>query len=349
MTGSIGYACSYTPLAFFDAAGFDPYRILPIGGASDQAGMLLHDNLCPHVKRILDRALDNDLPELSGIVLMHSCDAMRRLADVWKREFSKDNLLLLDLPVLRNERSISYFEKELQRFIETLSAWSGQEVTEANILASIKKNNKISALFSDLRKRVRNGTFKGGQTRLQSLYNDAATQPFSQSIETLIPLIEEPEVKEDVSGLVPLYVFGNVLPMEQSFELFTECGVRIVSDDLCTGSRQFDAINLDDQSTLDLNKIARSILSRPLCSRTMIPDEPNTLTDNLIAQIRASGAKGAVGHTVKFCDPYLGRFPYIRRALKEADIPLLVLEGDCTIRSMGQQKTRIEAFAEMLR
>jgi len=29
-------------------------------------------------------------------------------------------------------------------------------------------------------------------------------------------------------------------------------------------------------------------------------------------------------------------------------MPLLFLEGDCTLRSIGQQNTRIEAFVEML-
>ncbi|MCP4693702.1 MAG: 2-hydroxyacyl-CoA dehydratase [Desulfobacterales bacterium] len=39
----------------------------------------------------------------------------------------------------------------------------------------------------------------------------------------------------------------------------------------------------------------------------------------------------------------------VRDALRHAGIPLLLIEGDCTLRSMGQQRTRIEAFIEMLR
>jgi len=45
----------------------------------------------------------------------------------------------------------------------------------------------------------------------------------------------------------------------------------------------------------------------------------------------------------------MSRLPAIRSALRDAGLPLLLLEGDCAMRSMGQQKTRIEAFAEMLR
>jgi hypothetical protein len=36
------------------AAGLSPYRLLPLTQAPDQAGAWLHDNLCPHVKRVLE-------------------------------------------------------------------------------------------------------------------------------------------------------------------------------------------------------------------------------------------------------------------------------------------------------
>jgi benzoyl-CoA reductase/2-hydroxyglutaryl-CoA dehydratase subunit BcrC/BadD/HgdB len=38
----------------------------------------------------------------------------------------------------------------------------------------------------------------------------------------------------------------------------------------------------------------------------------------------------------------------VREALTAAGLPFLMLEGDCTLRSMEQQRTRIEAFIEML-
>jgi benzoyl-CoA reductase/2-hydroxyglutaryl-CoA dehydratase subunit BcrC/BadD/HgdB len=63
---------------------------------------------------------------------------------------------------------------------------------------------------------------------------------------------------------------------------------------------------------------------------------------------KASGARGVIAHVVKFCDPYLVRMPAFREALREAGLPILVLEGDCTLRSLGQHRTRIEAFVEML-
>ena len=113
----MGYACAYAPLALIDAAGYTPYRILPMSECPDQAGQLLHDNLCPHVKRILDRAISKDLPDLAGMVLMNSCDAMRRLADAWGRVRPEDNLILLDLPAIADDNAFAYFAGELARLI----------------------------------------------------------------------------------------------------------------------------------------------------------------------------------------------------------------------------------------
>jgi benzoyl-CoA reductase/2-hydroxyglutaryl-CoA dehydratase subunit BcrC/BadD/HgdB len=98
-----------------------------------------------------------------------------------------------------------------------------------------------------------------------------------------------------------------------------------------------------------LAELARALLSRPACARTLDPSRPGRLAETLLGQARASGALGAICHTVKFCDPYLARLPHLRALFRSADLPLLLLEGDCTLRSLGQQRTRVQAFLEMLR
>lgn len=88
----LGYACAYTPLLLIEAAGAEPIRVIPVTDAPEQAGRLIHDNMCPHVKRVLDRAMAPDLPELDGVVWVNSCDAMRRLADAWRQARPEDPL-----------------------------------------------------------------------------------------------------------------------------------------------------------------------------------------------------------------------------------------------------------------
>ncbi|OIP34456.1 MAG: hypothetical protein COZ68_10170 [Deltaproteobacteria bacterium CG_4_8_14_3_um_filter_43_13] len=345
----IGFTCAYTPLALIDAAGFVPYRILPMGDWPDQAGQILHENLCPHIKRILDRAMQDDIPDLSGIVFMNSCDAMRRLSDAWQKVRPNDNTVLIDLPISKDDRSVSFFADELNRFAERLSQWGGDDIRPEGVENSIGRYNELAIHLNELKKRVNLGTLKDGSTRLQAIYNKAVTEPIENVLELIKQIAGEPDVIAD--NALPIYIFGNVLPDPEVFTLFESCGARIVGEDLCTGSRMINVIEIEnnDKSLDGFKGLARATLSRPACARTIDPSNPGKMIHDVVEKAKASNARGVIGHIIKFCDPYLARLPSVREALKKEGLSFLLLEGDCTMRSIGQHKTRIEAFIEMLR
>jgi benzoyl-CoA reductase/2-hydroxyglutaryl-CoA dehydratase subunit BcrC/BadD/HgdB len=343
----IGFACAYTPLPLIAAAGFAPYRVLPVTEAPDQAGRLLHDNLCPHVKRILDRALDGDLPKLSGMVFMNSCDAMRRLQDAWRTLPGGPPSILIDLPVAVDEPAEIFFAGELKRLAGTLEAWGGEPLAPVQIRSGIEEHNALSALLTELSDRVGRGTLRDGPARQQEAFNRAATDPLSEAAAFVRALLEETADESDPDSVL-LYLFGNILPDPEAFRLFAECGVRIAASDLCSGTRLFQPIALGAGED-PFHGLARAILGQSPCARTFDPARPVRIAEDILDAARTSGARGVIGHTVKFCDPYLARLAAVRRRLQEEGIPFLLLEGDCTLRSIGQQRTRIEAFVEMLR
>ncbi|MBI2521788.1 MAG: 2-hydroxyacyl-CoA dehydratase [Bdellovibrio sp.] len=325
----IGYACAYTPIALIHAAGFDPYRILPEGSSPYMGGGILHDNLCPHIKRVLDRAIARDLPPLAGMVFMNSCDSMRRLFDAWQRTRPDIPSILLELPVTAEAHSVAFFELELHQLSLKLSEWGGNSLAETKLQESMELYNILAENLAN--------------RRPQSLINRAMTvAPEDILVELKADLPESAR-----PGGVPIYLFGNILSDSEAFQLFEDCGAKIVGDDLCTSSRSFQALPLSPDSS-SIHSLAQGLLSRRPCARTMVPGHPEILAENLILDARATGAKGVIGHTVKFCDPYLARVPMIRERLKRAKIPFLFLEGDCTLGTIGQQRTRIEAFVEML-
>ncbi|MGD9180870.1 MAG: 2-hydroxyacyl-CoA dehydratase family protein [Desulfobacterales bacterium] len=343
----IGYACAYTPLVLIHAAGYTPYRILPMSECPDQAGQLLHDNLCPHVKRILDRAIGKDLPDLAGVVFIKSCDAMRRLCDAWRHVWPDDNIILLDLPATSDDAAVAFFAGELTRLVESLAEWSGRPIKNSDIETSIRQYNNLCDLFAQLREQHLQGKLPGGSTAMQTLYNAAMMAPFEKSLTRLQQVLAEQESKASESVGIPVFLFGNVLADPEAFSLFESCGARIIEDDLCTGSRLFTPIEMNGNKNLVL-QISRSLLIRPPCARTFDPAQPLKMAADILARAQASGARGIIGQTVKFCDPYLDRLPAVRETLRKAGIPLLLLEGDCSLRSIEQQRTRIEAFIEML-
>ncbi len=347
-TEFVGFTCAYAPLPVIDAAGYAHYRILPMGDAPDQAGSLLHDNLCPHVKRILDRAFAGDLPDLAGMVFVNSCDAMRRVADAWEIIRPDDRVVRLDLPSTSDALSESFLAGEIERVAKVIFSWNGKIVDPERIEASMARYDELAGMLQDVKNNIRSQKPAGGGKMMQEIYNRASVEPLSKTICHLKNLISEPEKTSSPDSGVPIFLFGNVLPDPEAFTLLESCGAFVADNDLCTGSRAFAMGDGKIGGNIYL-RMARRILHKPRCARTFEPFRPDGMAEDIIARARSCSAKGVIGHTVKFCDPYLARLPAVRSALKDAGIPLLVIEGDCTLRSMGQQRTRIEAFIEMLR
>jgi len=347
MSGRVGFACAYAPLPLIHAAGLVPYRILPLGEAPDRAGALLHDSLCPHVKRVLDRVLAQDLPELEGMVLMLSCDAMRRLADAWSTARPGDRLAVVDLPVTDDEGAVERLAAELRRLADRLGQWSGAPRTDADLAASCDLYERLAAGLGRVGERFASGALAGGRAKFQELLNRSVSEPPEATLAEIEGLLAQPETRGAERLGVPILLVGNVLPDPGALALVESCGALVVADDLCSGSRQLAApcaIGHGDAVT----RLARASLRRPRCARTISSAEPGSLAREVVERARAVAARGVVVHVAKFCDPYLARIPALRGALRQAGIPTLVLEGDCSLRSLGQQRTRVAAFVEML-
>ena len=346
MASRIGFTCSYTPLALIHAAGLEPYRIQPVGASPDQAGTLVHDNMCPEVKRVLDRKLAGDLPELVGTVFVNSCDAMRRLANAWEGLTGGEEVFLLDLPVVDNPRAVTYFAGQLGTLRTWLEERGDAPLTDDSVVAGIELYDTLHDTLAQLGARAAAGTLPGGRRTYQEWTNRASAGRADAVLPALQDLLASAD-SVDPSDAVPLVLFGNVMPDPAAAELVESCGARIVADDLCTGSRLLTRVSPVDGEPV-LQQLAAALLSRPICARTIVPTDADALGRQVIDQVRASGAAGAVAQVAKFCDPYLLRIPAIREVFHAEGVPLLVLEGDCTLRSLGQQRTRIEAFVEML-
>lgn len=345
MNAKIGFTCAYTPVSLIEAAGFSPFRIFPETKAQDQAGHLLHDNLCPHVKKVLDRALADDLPDLEGMVFINSCDSMRRLADAWHAARPDDRIILLDLPSGRNNSSVGFLSKEYETLAKTLFNWSGQPFSVQKIIEKIKTWNRLADSVKKMENTMSRNYFPGYASRLQQIINTAATDSSDKAL-AMAQAGLEPEQPAQ-KGHSPVFIFGNLLFDSRVYGLFEEWNMHVTASDFCTTSRFISQVDIQENET-PFRSLAASYFDQTPCARTMDTATPGGIAHRIVEKAKASGSKGVIGFTLKFCDPYLARIPMIRQALREESIPFLMLEGDCTTGSMGQQQTRIEAFTEML-
>ncbi len=345
MKQKIGFTCAYTPVSLIEAAGFSPFRIFPESRAPDLAGHLLHDNLCPHVKIVLDRSLAGDLPELEGMVFINSCDSMRRLADAWHEARPDDKTILLDLPSATNNLSIDFLAKEYERLSKTLFEWDNQDFSLESVKERINTWNLLADSVKEFEAKMSNDYSPEYASTLQKIINTAATESTDQAL-----TMAQNKINSDTSsksGLSPVFLFGNLLFDPKVYDLFEEWNVHITASDFCTTSRFITPIDTKADENI-FKSMAASYLNQTSCARTMDTTKPGNIAQTIVQQAKQSNAKGVIGFTLKFCDPYLARIPMIRQALQKESIPFLMLEGDCTMGSIGQQQTRIEAFTEML-
>jgi benzoyl-CoA reductase/2-hydroxyglutaryl-CoA dehydratase subunit BcrC/BadD/HgdB len=349
MNKKIGFTCAYTPVPLIEAAGFSPFRIFPESKAPDQAGHLLHDNLCPHVKKVLDRALADDLPDLEGMVFINSCDSMRRLADAWNEARPDDRIILMDLPSGINSLSLDFLSKEYERLAKTLFKWNNETFSPERILDKIKEKiatwNLLAASVKKIEEKMSREYFPGIASRLQQIINTAATDSTNKALAMAQKEIEPEEPAK--TGRLPVFVFGNLLFDPKMFDLFEEWNMHVTASDFCTTSRFITPVDSRTDNNI-FRSLADSYFKQTPCARTMDTTKPGSIAQRIVERAKESNAKGVIGFTLKFCDPYLARIPMIRQALQKESIPFLMLEGDCTMGSMGQQQTRIEAFTEML-
>ncbi|MEW6584660.1 MAG: 2-hydroxyacyl-CoA dehydratase family protein, partial [Nitrospirota bacterium] len=59
-------------------------------------------------------------------------------------------------------------------------------------------------------------------------------------------------------------------------------------------------------------------------------------------------ADGILHYAIQFCTPYMIEAAKVKRTAEKLHMPFLRIETDYSMEDMGQLKTRIEAFLEMI-
>jgi len=124
-----------------------------------------------------------------------------------------------------------------------------------------------------------------------------------------------------------------------------EAGAVVVAEDYAAvGRRQTLLDPTVDGDPIEL--AARRLANRPPCSTLSV--DTKRRADQLVRQVRGSGAAGVLLHNVRFCEPELFDVPAIEARMEEEGFPLLVLDTEVERDLPAAVTTRLEAFVEML-
>jgi len=351
----MGYLCAFTPVEIITAAGFIPFRIKgDVNEPITKADTEMETIVCPLVRSCFDVSIKGRYEFLEGIVIPHACDSICRTYDVWKYTLNLPYSHLINMPHGTDEPSLDFYQAELNTFRRGLGRFAGREISAQHLTQAISLYNQNRAKVRELYELRKTSPSLISGAEVAKLLVAAVSIPVDEGTELINSVIEE--VKQ--RGRVPaaksarIMVVGAQVDNIDFIELIENSGAWVVADDLCPGAREFFS---DVAVTPDpIDGIAERYLGKIYCGRTF-RERSGSYQEYLEQRfghigrfIRDFKVDGMVLYIYKYCDPFGFEVPAMKSYIESKGIPVLYLEDEYSMSTIGRLRTRIQAFLELL-
>ena len=329
------------------AAGFLPYRIIGHSEPPQNADSYIHPNFCQFVKSTIDVAINGGYDFLDGVVFVNSCDAMRRLHDVWKRYIPTKFIHILDIPMGNLSMGANYLKEEFNKLKIALEKHFSITISDEDIKKAIVIFNKSRRIYNELNSlRIENPPSITG-TDLMKLTSDffkVEPKIWNDETQGILEKIKNQPQKVDINNNPRILLSGSPIHEIDFISFIEEIGLNVVYEDLCTGSKFFDLVIKDSRDVLA--SLSEAYLNRTPCARMMQIKER---VNQIYKTAEEFKVEGVIYHSLKFCDTCLYDVPAMKTMLNEKGINVLFIESNGGLGDINQIRTRIEAFSEILK
>lgn len=341
-----GYFCTYTPEEIIHAAGGIPFRILGQKKSVVCSDSHLQSYSCSLVRTGLDMALTNQLDFLEGAVFPHTCDSIQRLSDIWRINTSYPFHGDIVLPVkLQTESARTYLIEELGSFVRKIETYTGQTIGDDSLKEAIILYNRMRGNLAKLYEAKKKNPAVIPSAALNNCVQAAMFMPVEEHNRLMESLLSDIVNAPEKGRPARVFLAGNLCVFNEIYDYVEAAGGTVVGDDMCTGSRYF-VVTADENAEKPIEALADRIIRRPICAAKHNPQVDRGAY--LKRMIQETGAQGVIFLMIKFCDPHSFDYPYLMESVDELKVPHLLLETEMDNPALGQIKTRIDAFMEMI-
>ena len=342
----IGVIDSLVPEEVIYAARMLPWKIQGSQqGSVSLAMMYFVPQTCNFLKYTLEAFLQGELDFLDGIVCSNRDQSFVRFWDICESLHKKRFMYLLDVPVIDTRSSRRRFAEQLRKYIGAIEDFGRVKIDNSSIrnaMAIYEKSSVLLRKVNELRKR-KIPPLSGGE--FLALTTAAGVMPrdeFNKELESLLPYLETR--KANVSRTRPrLLLSSDMLDDPAYIDLIEEAGCLVAMDEMDTGSRYYWEI-ADSTSKDPIYGLAKRYLS----NQTPRMLNWQKQTEQVIKWVKEFNIDGVL-HLPDTYDYSRGfRWPMFKNWLDQAGIPAISFDRDYRLTNVGQLKTRIGAFLEML-
>jgi benzoyl-CoA reductase/2-hydroxyglutaryl-CoA dehydratase subunit BcrC/BadD/HgdB len=353
----IGTFCVYVPEELILAV--DGVCIGLCAGAdvgTDEAEKYIPKNTCALIKAFMGFKLAGLCPYVQTadlIVGETTCDGKKKAYELFD-EMTNGKVYVMEIPNKKNEDGKTLWRNEVKRFAAKLEDISGKKITLEKLKeASAIVNNKRKALqrLASLRSAdpapisgldallINQVAFYDDPLRFTAKVNELCDE-LSERVKTGKGVAEKGSSRILISGS-PM-----AIPNWKIHAVVEGSGATIVGEESCVGERNFASLLDENFTSLDggMQKIAERYLTIN-CACFTPNDERLTDIQNIAKRVKADGL---LHYAIQFCTPYMIEATKVKKVADKIKMPFLRIETDYSMEDMGQLKTRIEAFLEMI-
>lgn len=312
---------------------------------------VLPKNLCPLIKAFTGAKVSRTCPYFQSCDLLigeTTCDGKKK---AWEILNDYTPVHVMELPQMKRTQNYELWVEEIKLLIERIEELTGNKVTvEALKEAVIINNRKRRALkrLYDLRKNTPS-PISGLDSLLISqiaFYDDP--KRFIEKVNELCDELEERVKTMKPSGKKRIMVTGTpmALPNWKLHSIVEGLDAEIVVEETCTGTRYFENEVAEDGETMD--EILKNLADRYMgvnCA-CFTPNEGRI--EDVLRYAKEYNVDGVINYNLSFCHTYGVEYNKVEKALKDSNIPVIMIETDYSEGDTGQIKTRVEAFLEMI-
>lgn len=323
--------------------------------ATEEVEKYLPRNTCALIKSSLGFKLGRVCPYLESVDMVvgeNTCDGKKKAYETLGELTGK--VYVMDMPQMKTDGGRALLRSEYRRFAEEMERRSGRAITAESLREGIRiANAKREAMRRlSLLRAARPAPISGLDALLVSqvsFYDDPAR--FTASVNALCDELEaRVAAGEGVAPADAPRVLMSGCPMAvPNWKLpwiVESAGAVIVGEESCVGERGLRNLVADEEAGVDalLDALVDRYFQIDCAIFTPNPER----TEHVASMSRDYGADGVIHYGLNFFTPYLMESIPLARAMEERGLPTLRVETDYSAEDVGQLKTRVEAFLELL-
>jgi benzoyl-CoA reductase/2-hydroxyglutaryl-CoA dehydratase subunit BcrC/BadD/HgdB len=358
----IGYMCLFAPTELILASGAIPVRVNSGWYDTSKLGdRVVPVEVCPVIRSTIGAKmieLSPFLEQSDALISVLTCDGMTKLGEILS---DYKTIWGMNVPRIKDStQSLRFWNDEIKQMKTRIEKFTGNKITRKNLKEAIEISHRATKAFRRLQE-LRKGppVIMGRDAMLVNqtfLWDDK--KRWTEKTEALCDELDKRVQRKDwvcASDTPRVMITGTPMFWPDNWKLpslveeSNPQGI-IVADELCSGERILnDPVGVDEWSMDDmLNAIGERYLMASTCPCFTSKDGNEDRINWLLNKVKEWNVQGVIYYVVRGCMLYAMEYTRVKKALDKINIPVYYLDTEYTREDVGQMKTRVEAFLEML-